>query len=145
MLLHWESTKEGIPLARKGRKPFFFYIKDCTFSLRMVLYVRSSLIYKCHLQNLLYCLMPFTFLALDLYSFCRLPRWLPVVKCLPTDAGDVGLILEWRRSPGGRNGNPLQYPWLGNLMDGGAWQSTVHRVAKEWDMTQWLNNKNTIL
>ena len=29
------------------------------------------------------------------------------------------------------NGNPLQYPYLGNPMDGGAWQTTVHGVAKE--------------
>ena len=47
------------------------------------------------------------------------------------DTGDVGSIPGLGRFPGGRNGNPLQYPWLGNLMDGGAWQSTVHRVAKE--------------
>ena len=26
-------------------------------------------------------------------------------------------------------------------MDGGAWQATVHRVAKE-DTTEWLNNNN---
>ena len=28
------------------------------------------------------------------------------------------------------NGNPLQYPWLENPMDGGAWQATVHGVTK---------------
>ena len=31
--------------------------------------------------------------------------------------------------------NPLQYSCLENPMDRGAWQSTVHRVAKESDMT----------
>ena len=30
------------------------------------------------------------------------------------------------------NGNPLQYSCLGNPMDRGAWQATVHRVAKCW-------------
>ena len=30
------------------------------------------------------------------------------------------------------NGNPLQYPCLENPMDGGAWQATVHGVAKSW-------------
>ena len=31
-----------------------------------------------------------------------------------------------------RYGNPLYYPCLENPMDGGAWQSTVHGVAKSW-------------
>ena len=30
------------------------------------------------------------------------------------------------------NGTPLQYPCLENPMDGGAWQATVHEVAKSW-------------
>ena len=34
------------------------------------------------------------------------------------------------RSPGGRNGNPLQYSCLGNPMDRSAWQAAVHGVAK---------------
>ena len=46
------------------------------------------------------------------------------------DAGDVGLIPGLGRSPGEENGKPLQYSFLENLMDGGAWQATVHRVAK---------------
>ena len=33
------------------------------------------------------------------------------------------------------NGNSLQHSCLGNPMDRGAWQATVHRVAKEFDMT----------
>jgi len=40
-----------------------------------------------------------------------------VVKNLPADAGDMGLIPGSRRFPGGRHGNPLQYSCLGNLMD----------------------------
>ena len=46
-------------------------------------------------------------------------------------------------SPGERNGNPLQYSCLGNPMDGGAWQATVHGVAKELDTTYQLNNKDS--
>jgi len=46
------------------------------------------------------------------------------------DAGDVGSIPGLGRSPGEGNGKPLQYSSLENLMDGGAWQATVHRVAK---------------
>ena len=53
-----------------------------------------------------------------------------VVKNLPANAGDAGdvcSIPEWGRSPGGGNGNPHQYSYLGNPMDRGA---TVHRVTK---------------
>ena len=39
------------------------------------------------------------------------------------------------RSPGEGNGNPLQYSYLGNPMDRGAWWVTVHGDAKELDMT----------
>ena len=51
------------------------------------------------------------------------------------NAGDVGLIPASGRSPGGRNGNSLQYSCLGNPMDRGAWQATVHGVTKESDVT----------
>ena len=44
--------------------------------------------------------------------------------------GDMGSIPGLRRSPGEGNGNSLQYPCLGNLMDRGAWRATVHGVAK---------------
>ena len=46
------------------------------------------------------------------------------------DTADAGLIPEWERSPGGENGNPLQYSCLENPMDKGAWQATVHGVTK---------------
>ena len=50
--------------------------------------------------------------------------------CNAGNAGDVGAIPELGRSPGGGHGNPLQYSCLENPMDGGAWQVTVHGVAK---------------
>ena len=46
------------------------------------------------------------------------------------NAGHLGLIPELGRSPGEGNGYPLQYSGLENPMDRGAWQSTVHGVAK---------------
>ena len=46
-----------------------------------------------------------------------------MVKNLPANARDVGLIPELERSPGEGNGNPLQYSRLGNPMDRGAWQA----------------------
>ena len=44
--------------------------------------------------------------------------------------GDPGLIPGLERSSVEGNGNPLQHSCLENPMDGGAWQATVHRVAK---------------
>ena len=56
-----------------------------------------------------------------------------MVKNLPVSAGDVrdmSSVLGSGRSPGEGNGNPLQYSYLENLMDRGAWEATVHRVTK---------------
>ena len=48
------------------------------------------------------------------------------------NAGDLGLIPELGRSPGGGNGNLLQYFCLENLMDRGAWQAVIHGTTKSW-------------
>ena len=53
-----------------------------------------------------------------------------MVKNLPANAGDVGLIPGSGRCPGGGHGNLLQYSCLKNPMDRGAWQATVHGVTK---------------
>ena len=56
-----------------------------------------------------------------------------MVKNLSANAGDaedLGLISGLGRSPGERNGNPLQCSCLGNPMDRGAWRATIHGVAK---------------
>ena len=46
------------------------------------------------------------------------------------DAREADPIPGWGKSPGGGNGNPLQYSYLGNPMDRGAQQATVHGVTK---------------
>ena len=53
-----------------------------------------------------------------------------MVKSPPANAEDASSIPGSGRSPGEGNGNPLQYSCLGNPMDRGAWQVTVHRVVK---------------
>ena len=45
------------------------------------------------------------------------------------NAGDSSSISGLVSSPGEGNGNPLQYSFLENSMDRGAWQATVHGVA----------------
>ena len=67
-----------------------------------------------------------------------------VVKNLPASAGDrrdVGSILGWGRSPGERNGNPLQDSGLESPMDRGTWQATVHGVAKSRTWLKWLSTQ----
>ena len=53
-----------------------------------------------------------------------------MVKNPPANAGDLDLILGLGRSPGGGNGNPLQYSCLENSMDRGAWWATVQEAIK---------------
>ena len=53
-----------------------------------------------------------------------------VIKSLPANAGYMGLIPGLGRSPGERNGNPVQHSCLDNPMDRGAWWATVHGVAE---------------
>ena len=59
-----------------------------------------------------------------------------MLKNLPANAGDTGSMPGLGISPAGANGNPFQYSCLGNPMNRGAWQATVHGVAKESDMTK---------
>ena len=53
-----------------------------------------------------------------------------VVKSSPAKARDSGLTPGSGRSPGGGDGNPLQYSCLENSMDKGPWHVTVHGIAK---------------
>ena len=65
-----------------------------------------------------------------------------VIKNLPASAGDIrdtGLIPGLGRSPGGRHGNPLQYPCLKNPMDRRACWAIVHRVAKSQALLKQLS------
>ena len=56
-----------------------------------------------------------------------------MVKNLPVNARDAGSIPGLGRSPGGGNGNPLQYACLGNFMDRGAsWIRVAPVVVTEY-------------
>ena len=63
------------------------------------------------------------------------------------EVGDAGLIPKSRRSPGERNGNPLQYSCLENPTDRGAWRAIVHgvRVRHDWMTKRAHRNKPTKL
>ena len=70
-----------------------------------------------------------------------------MVKNLPADAGDkkdLVSILVVGRSPGGGNGNPLQYSFLENSVDRGAWWATAYQVTKESDAAEQACTYHTI-
>ena len=62
----------------------------------------------------------------------QLPWWLSNKEsvCNAGDARNMDSIPESGKFPGRGNGNPLQYSCLGKPMDTGAWQATVHGIAK---------------
>ena len=66
-----------------------------------------------------------------------------MVENLPANAGDVGSFPGLGRSPRGGNGNLLQYSFLENPTDRGAWWATVHRFAKSWIWLSTHSNSNT--
>jgi len=53
-----------------------------------------------------------------------------VGKSSACNVGDPGSFPRLGRSPGEGNDNPLQYSYLENPMDGGAWWAAVHGVTK---------------
>ena len=69
-----------------------------------------------------------------------------VVRNLPASAGDIrdmGSIPGLGRSPGGGDGNLLQYSCLENPMDRGVWWAAVHRVAKSQTWLRWFSTHTT--
>ena len=78
-----------------------------------------------------------------IYYIWGLSRWCSG-KNPPAYVGDVGSIPGLGRSPGERNGNPLQYSCLENSMDRGAWQTAVHRVTESWTrLSNWQHMEYT--
>ena len=78
------------------------------------------------------------FLRVFLYEIFFFFKYIGLPQCLSNkestcnsgDAGDTGSIPGSGRSPEEGNGNLLQYSCPENPIDGGAWQATVHGVAK---------------
>ena len=67
------------------------------------------------------------------------------VKNPPANAGDTGSILGSGWFPEEGNGNPLQSSCLENPRDRGAWQATVHGVAKSWTrLNDWTHTHKHI-
>ena len=65
-----------------------------------------------------------------------------VVKNLPANEGDSGVIPRLERFPEKGNGNPLQYSCC--PMDRVAWKTTVHGVSKKSDTIYQLKNNSSL-
>ena len=74
-------------------------------------------------------ILKFDFILIDNIVLMDFPSG-TVVNNLLTNAGDVSSISGSGIVPREGNGNPLQYFCLENSVDRGAWQATVHGVAK---------------
>ena len=68
------------------------------------------------------------------------PRW---HSANAGDARIAGSIPGSGRSPGGGNGNLFQYRCLEKPMDGGAWQATIHGVAKNQTQLRGMTHTHT--
>ena len=68
-----------------------------------------------------------------------------MVKNVLANVGDLGSILGLGRSLGEGNSYPLEYSGLENFMDRGAWQATVHGVAKSWTRLKQLSAQATFI
>ena len=143
---HWELKTVHLPIIeRLARGSWLWFL--------FLLYMFTRIVFL--VDDASWDYLPIWGLMQSHYDFCRRPlrfpllyrvilqgafQVAPVVKNPPANAGDtrdVSLIPESGRSPGGGNGNPLQYSRLENPTDRGAWQAVVHGVTKSWT---WLSN-----
>ena len=89
---------------------------------------------SCHMTRVFLCIRPLVILFHQVLFKVGFPGG-SVVKNLSASAGyagDMSSVLRYGRSPGGGNGNPLQYSCLENPMDRRAWWAIVHIVTRSW-------------
>ena len=99
---------------------------------------------KVHVHLHTYALYTHMCVHVYIHIYTWLPKWL-IGKESTFQAIDLSLIPELGRFPGEGNGNPLQYPCLGNPMNRGALGVIVHGVEKSWMQLKWLTHKKPII
>ena len=134
---------------------FIVPILGQNISLISPIFLKRSLVFLLLSSNFICCLLKVAFLCLHAVLWKSALSWifLPLspllftsllslaickaafpggseVKASACNVGDLGSIPGSGRPPREGNGSPLQYSCLGNPMDRGAWQATVHGVAK---------------
>ena len=82
----------------------------------------------------IYVYVMYIYTPICIHVYAWFPRWLSG-KELACQAGDEGSIPGLGRSPGGENGNPLQYSCLENPVNRRPWQVYSPQDCKELDTT----------
>ena len=121
----------------KGRKSIEERISEVKISLSflVLMYLSDNILLNNTTNNIFnYVSIYYILLYACVFLYMGFPGG-SAVENLPANSGDAGSIPGSGRSPGERNGKLLQYSCLGNPMDRGAWQATVHGVTKELDTT----------
>ena len=108
---------------------------SCAFCLLYMFFHDMSVHVFCTFSNWIACLFVFYSLNFEnsLYMLDASHLGFPGGsdgKASVCNAGNMGSIPGFGRSSGEGNGTPLQYSWLENPMDGGAWWAAVHGVAR---------------
>ena len=111
-----------------GNNPLFSYVKTIAFFLTIL----TSFPWSLFPYLLLICSKALTWISSSLMWVSQVGQ---LIKNLPANLENVGSFSGLGRSSGVGNGNPLQYSWLENSMDRGAWWITVHgfqRIGHNW-------------
>ena len=120
----WQATVHGVPKSQTQLSDFHSLICIHVLYITYVIYL-AYIKYKCGASKVVL-----------------------AVKNPPANAGDTGdsgSIPGSGSSPGEGNGNPLQYPCLGNSMNRGAWWATDHGAAKNWtQLSKWTHTNINI-
>ena len=113
--------------SRRVVSSFVLFLQDCLATLGLLWFQKNfRIVYSSIVKNAMNVLKSIT------VNLQVVLPWWSDGKVSVYNAGDLGSIPGLGRSPGEGNGNPLQYYCLENLIDRGAWQATVHGVAKSW-------------
>ena len=117
-----------------GNNPFFSYVKTIAFFLTILTYSLDypSLVYLFVLQS-----FNLNFILSDV-GFSG-----GAVDHLPANLENVDSFSGLGRSSGVGNGNPLQYSWLENSMDRGAWWTTVHGFQRSRHNWKGMHDTST--
>ena len=117
------------------KKRAHFYSFACGHPVFSALFIEETIVFPLSILD------TFFKRSISFYVWAPWASQVALVVKNPTantgDVRDMGLIPGLGRSPGGGNGNPLQYSCLEKSMDRGAWRATVLGGPRNWT---WLSH-----